>query len=77
MSYCTTCKTGILKNGTTTVTFDKDNVLIAFRYVPAKVCDTCGDYVIAGEVAKSLLKTVKEERNKGHQFSILDFKKAA
>ena len=77
MSLCTTCKIGILKKGTTTVTFDKENTLIAFRQVPALVCDVCGDYVIESTVAKTLLKTAREERNKGHQFSILNFKKAA
>ncbi len=77
MSRCTTCKSGTLKKGTTTVAFDKENTLIAFRHVPALVCDTCGDYVIEGTVAKSLLKTAKEERSKGHQFSILNYRKAA
>lgn len=77
MSRCTTCKTGTLQKRTTTVAFDKDNALIAFRHVPALVCDTCGDYVIDGAVAKTLLKTAKEERSKGHQFSILNYKKAA
>ena len=77
MTYCTTCKNGIMRKGLTTVTFDKDNVVIVFRNVPAKVCDVCGDYTIEGSIAKSLLKTAKEERVKGHEISILDYKKAA
>ena len=77
MSRCTICKTGTMKKGTTTVAFDKNDTLIAFRHVPALVCDTCGDYVIDGTIAKSLLKTAREERSKGHQISILNYKKAA
>ena len=77
MSRCTTCKIGVMKKGTTTVTFDKNNVMVVFRHVPAHVCDTCGDYTIEGSISKSLLKTAKEERTKGREISILNFSKAA
>lgn len=77
MTYCTTCKNGVMRQGVTTVTFDKDNVIIVFRNVPAQVCDVCGDYTIEGSIAKTLLKTAKDERAKGHEISILDYKKAA
>jgi len=77
MSYCTTCKNGTMRLGSTSVTFDKDNVVIVFRNVPAKVCDVCGDYIIEGSIAKALLKTAKEERQKGHEISILNYNKAA
>ena len=77
MSYCTTCKNGMMKPGFTSVTFDKDNVVIVFRNVPAQVCEVCGDYIIEGSIAKSLLKTAKEEREKGHEISILNYDKAA
>jgi len=66
-----------MRAGVTTVTFDKDNVIIVFRNVPAQVCDTCGDYTIEGSIAKALLKTAKEERVKGHEISILNYNKAA
>ena len=61
MTYCTTCKNGIMRKGVTTVTFDKNNVVIVFRNVPAKVCDQCGDYTIEGSIAKTLLKTAKKK----------------
>jgi YgiT-type zinc finger domain-containing protein len=66
-----------MRLGSTSVTFDKDNVVIVFRNVPAKVCDVCGDYIIEGSIAKALLKTAKEERQKGHEISILNYNKAA
>ena len=77
MSYCTTCKNGTMHKDATTVTFDKDNVVIVFRNVPAEVCDMCGDYIIEGSIAAKLLKTAKEERAKGHEISILNYSKAA
>jgi YgiT-type zinc finger domain-containing protein len=77
MTYCTTCKNGVMRKGVASVTFDKDNVIIVFRGVPAQVCDVCGDYTIEGSIAKTLLKTAKEERIKGHEISILNYKKAA
>jgi len=66
-----------MRAGVTTVTFDKDNVFIVFRNVPAKVCDVCGDYTIEGRIAKALLKSAKEERAKGHEISIVNYNKAA
>jgi YgiT-type zinc finger domain-containing protein len=66
-----------MQPGVTSVTFDRDNVIIVFRNVPAQVCDVCGDYVVDGDIGKYLLKIAKEERAKGHQISVLDYKKAA
>ncbi len=77
MSYCTTCKTGLMQKGLTTVTFDKDNMVIVFRNVPANVCSVCGDYTVESETAKELLKTAKEEVSKGHQVSVMNYSKAA
>ena len=77
MINCTTCGNGIMKKSVATETFDKDNIIIVFRNVPAQVCDVCGDYIIEGSVAKSLLKKTKDERAKGHEINILNYKKAA
>ncbi|MCW5907687.1 MAG: type II toxin-antitoxin system MqsA family antitoxin [Chitinophagales bacterium] len=77
MNYCTTCKNGVMEKGTTTVTFDKDNMVIVFRHVPAQVCNVCGDYTIEGDVAKALLQAAKEERAKGHELTVVNYQKAA
>ena len=77
MICCTTCKNGTMQKGFTTVTFDKDNIVIVFRQMPAMVCDVCGDYTIEGSIAKVLLKSAKEERAKGHEISVLNYSKAA
>lgn len=77
MTHCTTCKNGEMKHGAVTVTLDKDNSLVVFRNVPANVCDLCGDYTIEGEIAKKLLQIAKDEREKGHECSILNYTKAA
>lgn len=66
-----------MEKGTTAVTFDKNNMVIVFRNVPALVCNICGDYTIEGDIAKALLKTAKEERTKGHEISVVNYQKAA
>ena len=53
MSHCTTCKNGLIHTGSTSVTFDKDNIIIVFRNVPTQVCDVCGDYIIEGSIAQA------------------------
>ena len=66
-----------MEKGTTTVTFDKDNMVIVFRHVPAQVCNVCGDYTIEGSIAKTLLQAAKEERTKGHELTVVNYQKAA
>ncbi|MFA4850429.1 MAG: type II toxin-antitoxin system MqsA family antitoxin [Methanoregula sp.] len=43
---CVICKLGNTKEGTTTVTFDRDGMTLVVKDVPAQVCTNCGeDYV--------------------------------
>ena len=43
---CVICKHGETKEGTTTVTFDRDGMTLVVKDVPAQVCTNCGeDYV--------------------------------
>lgn len=77
MTYCSTCKIGVMKPGSTTVTFDNENRIVVFGNVPAQVCTNCYDYTFEETIAKSLLKSAREERAQGHEISVVNYKKAA
>ena len=74
---CTSCKTGTLKQGFATVTFNKNGSVIVFKNVPAQVCDTCQDFVVDEETARELLKLSAEEASRGSEVSVINYKTAA
>jgi len=40
---CVICKHGETREGTTTVTFDRDGMTLVVKDVPAQVCTNCGE----------------------------------
>jgi YgiT-type zinc finger domain-containing protein len=64
---CDFCKTGILHEGTTTVTLERNNTIIVFKEVPALVCNQCGEAYTNEEVTESLLDIAEQEMDKGER----------
>ncbi len=62
---CDFCKTGILREGTTTITLERNNTIIVFKEVPALVCNQCGEAYTDEEVTESLLDIAEKEMDKG------------
>jgi YgiT-type zinc finger domain-containing protein len=62
---CDFCKTGILHEGTTTVTLERNNTIIVFKGVPAFVCNQCGEAYTSEEVTENLLDIAEKEMDKG------------
>jgi YgiT-type zinc finger domain-containing protein len=40
---CSECKSGTVRRGTTTATFEADGTTVVVMNVPADVCDACGE----------------------------------
>ncbi len=70
---CVTCKTGNLKEGTTTVMHEKDETIIVFKNVPALVCDQCGESYTDRDVTARLLQIVKDEAAKGKELELIRY----
>ena len=62
---CDFCKTGILQEGTTTITLERNNTIIVFKAVPALVCNQCGEAYTDEEVTERLLDIAEKEIDKG------------
>ena len=73
---CTTCKSGQLFPGKTTVTFDRDGCLVIFRDVPAHVCENCGSYVLDAATTKLLFAKAEESIEKGAEMEVIRLKAA-
>ena len=58
---CIVCNVGTVKKGFTTITFERDNMVIVFQNVPAKICNTCGEGTVSDEICGVLLDRAEKE----------------
>jgi len=74
---CVICKHGETKEGTTTVTLEKNNSTIVFKEVPAHICDNCGEKYIDEATTKELLKKARSIVKNGVEVDIRKYEIAA
>lgn len=70
---CAICRNGRTKEGYTTVVLDRDQTILVFRRVPARICDNCGEEYISSEVNRTLLRVAREELKRGVTVEILNY----
>ncbi len=68
---CVVCKTGLMKQGKVTVTFDIKGTVVVIREVPAKICSVCGNYYLNSETSKLIMDKVQQAVKKGVEIEIL------
>ena len=74
---CVICKHGETKEGTTTVTLEKNSSTIVFKEVPAHICDNCGEKYIDEDTTKELLKKARIIVKNGVEVDIRKYEVAA
>lgn len=70
---CVICKQGETSPGTTTITFDRDQVILVIRSVPADVCDTCSEAYLEASVTSRLLKEAEAAARVGVQVEVRQY----
>jgi YgiT-type zinc finger domain-containing protein len=70
---CVICKTGETAEGTTTVTIERRDAVLVLRGVPARVCVTCGEAYVSGEVTDEILRRADEMQRQGIEVDIRRF----
>ncbi|MBR1368493.1 zinc finger protein [Methanocalculus chunghsingensis] len=61
---CVVCRSGERQHGTTTITFEREGVLLVVKEVPAEICMNCGeDYVDASITHEIMLLAEQMARN--------------
>ena len=73
---CVICKQGATKNGTTTVTLERDETTLVMRLVPARVCENCGEAYVDDKTTSNLLNTAEQIAKAGVQVELRDYKAA-
>jgi YgiT-type zinc finger domain-containing protein len=59
---CVICKHGETKEGTTTVTFDRDGMTLVVKDVPAQICTNCGEDYMDEHVSHEILAIAERNR---------------
>ena len=70
---CLICKTGTTKEGTTTVTLEREETVVVIKDVPAHVCDNCGEYYLTEEVSKRIYALAEEAVQRKVQVEVLHY----
>jgi YgiT-type zinc finger domain-containing protein len=70
---CVICKQGDIVPGTTTVTLERDGLLLVVKGVPARICRNCGEEYVDEAVAEQLLRVAEEAAQAGVQVDIREY----
>jgi YgiT-type zinc finger domain-containing protein len=68
---CVICKVGETKPGTTTVTLEREGVVLVFKKTPARVCSNCGEAYVDGDISERILS--EAALRAGVQVDVRDF----
>lgn len=73
---CVICKQGNTEQGLTSITMEREGMLLIVKRVPAEVCCNCGESYVSSEVTQAILKIANMALSKGVQVEICSFKAA-
>jgi YgiT-type zinc finger domain-containing protein len=73
ISKCIVCKQGDLRSGIATITLERDEMILVFRKVPARVCEVCREEYVDEETGTRLLAAAEEAAESGVQVGIREY----
>jgi YgiT-type zinc finger domain-containing protein len=70
---CVICKRGETKDGTATVTLDKNGTTLVFKGVPARICSNCGEEYVDENIVTVLLRSADQAARSGIQVEVRQY----
>lgn len=70
---CAICKHGSTSDGRTTVVLEKNDTILVFQGVPAKICDNCGEEYFSAETNRRLLQLGGDAVKRGVALELLKY----
>jgi YgiT-type zinc finger domain-containing protein len=70
---CVICKHSKTKKGFTTVVLNRGISTIIIKYVPAQICENCGEYYLSSEMTKKIFKIANESIKNGIEIEIIKY----
>ncbi len=71
---CVICKQGDIQAGQTTITLERNTTLIVFKYVPADICELCGESYTDAETTRKLLHMFEEAVQEGIEVQVRSYR---
>lgn len=70
---CVICKNGETKNGLTSLSLDRMDVIIVIKNIPAEICENCGESYISEETSAKVLQEAEQSIKKNSLVEVLNF----
>ena len=70
---CAICRNGYTIEGNITVVLERDQSILVFKNVPARICENCGEEYLSADINRSLLQKATEAVERGVDLELLRF----
>ena len=70
---CVICKLGETSPGTTTVTLERDGLILEVKNVPSQVCANCGEAYVSEEDSAQILAEAEQMAESGALVDVRQF----
>ena len=70
---CVVCHQGDIREGTATITLERDGMILVFKRVPAEVCEVCGEEYVDEQTTARLLAAAEEAARAGVQVDVREY----
>lgn len=70
---CVVCRQGELREGTSTVTLEREEMVLVFRKVSALACEVCGEEYVDEDTTSRLLSAAEDAALSGVQLDIREY----
>jgi YgiT-type zinc finger domain-containing protein len=70
---CPICKYGETRPGFTTIILERGNTTLVFKYVPAEICDNCGEEFVGEATSTRLFDLATEVLEAGVQVNVREY----
>lgn len=73
---CVICKQGSTEPGLTSITLEREGMILIVKRVPAEICSNCGESYVGSDVSREILKLANTALQAGVQVEICSYKAA-
>jgi len=73
---CLICRQSELADGSTSVTFERGEMRLVVKRVPARLCPSCGEAYVNEDVAMQLLQNAEEISAAGMMDNTIEYSRA-
>jgi YgiT-type zinc finger domain-containing protein len=70
---CVICKQGETSLRTTTITLERDQLILVVKSIPAEVCENCGEAYLDERIAAHILESAEDAASAGVRVEVREY----